>query len=50
LNTTRPGYVDPQAWQAMATFMQSQGLLSGKALSGQSLSDQYLPPALPATP
>lgn len=39
---SKPGYIDPQAWQQMATFMQNQGLLSGPVTASQSYSDNYL--------
>lgn len=40
---TRPGYIDPQAWQQMAAFMQQQGLLAGSVNVAQSFSNSYLP-------
>lgn len=40
---TKPGYIDPQAWQQMATFMQNQGLLSGSITVSQTYSNSYLP-------
>ena len=39
----KPGYIDPQAWQQMATFMQDQGLLAGSVNVAQSFSNSYLP-------
>ena len=43
INTSQPGYIDPQAWQGMASFMQSQGLLSAAAQLTGSYSNAYLP-------
>lgn len=37
------GYVDPQAWQSMATFLQQQGLLSGPVDASKALNNNYLP-------
>jgi NitT/TauT family transport system substrate-binding protein len=39
----KPGYIDPQAWQQMVSFMQSQGLLAGPVSASTSYSDSYLP-------
>lgn len=50
MNASQPGYIDPQAWQAMAMFMQTQGLLSSGVPISQTYSDQYLPSSLAATP
>jgi NitT/TauT family transport system substrate-binding protein len=42
---TQPGYNDPQAWQSMATFLQSQGQLGGSVSASASFSNAYLPQA-----
>jgi NitT/TauT family transport system substrate-binding protein len=39
------GYTDPQVWQSMASFLQSQGQLGGTVNAGTSLSNAYLPQA-----
>lgn len=41
--TGKPGYVDPQAWQSMATFLQQQGQLSGPVDASKAFSNNYLP-------
>lgn len=42
-NSAHPGYNDPAAWQAMATFLQANGQLSGSVDASQSFSNDYLP-------
>lgn len=44
-NASKPGYTDPAQWQAMATFMQQSGQLSGQDDASKSLSNAYLPSA-----
>jgi NitT/TauT family transport system substrate-binding protein len=39
----RPGAVDPQAWQAMATFLQAQGQLAGPVDASKAFTNAYLP-------
>lgn len=38
-----PGYNDPQAWQAMLTFLKSQGQLAGPVDASKAFSNDYLP-------
>ncbi|HEX8981350.1 MAG TPA: ABC transporter substrate-binding protein [Ktedonobacterales bacterium] len=44
-NASKPGYTDPTQWQAMATFLQQSGQLSGQTDASKSLSNAYLPSA-----
>lgn len=37
------GYIDPQQWQSMATFLQQQGQLSGPVDASKAFSNSYLP-------
>jgi len=39
----KPGNIDPQAWEQMAAFMRTQGLLAGPVTVAQTFSDNYLP-------
>ena len=39
----KPGSIDPQAWQQMATFMRDQGMLAGPVDATQAFSNSYLP-------
>jgi len=39
----KPGYNDPNAWQSMAGFLQSVGLVSGQVNEKQAYSNSYLP-------
>lgn len=41
--TGKLGYIDPQQWQSMATFLQQQGLLSGPVDASKAFSNSYLP-------
>jgi NitT/TauT family transport system substrate-binding protein len=39
----KPGYSDPEAWQSMASFLQSQGQLASSVDVSQAYSNAYLP-------
>lgn len=41
----RPGYSDPETWQAMATFMHSTGLVRRPVSAAGAFTNAYLPPA-----
>jgi NitT/TauT family transport system substrate-binding protein len=41
--TGKAGYNDPSAWQAMAGFLQAQGLLAGSVDATKAYSNDYLP-------
>ena len=43
----QPGRSDPQAWQAMATFLQQAGLLSGQVDVSKAFTNAYIPSATP---
>ncbi len=40
---SKPGYNDPAAWQSMATFLASAGLMKGAVDAKQLYSNDYLP-------
>jgi NitT/TauT family transport system substrate-binding protein len=40
---SKPGYNDPAAWQSMATFLASAGLMHGAVDATQLYSNDYLP-------
>jgi NitT/TauT family transport system substrate-binding protein len=42
-NSAHPGYNDPAAWQAMASFLQASGQLNGAVDVTQAYSNDYLP-------
>jgi NitT/TauT family transport system substrate-binding protein len=41
--TSKPGYNDPQTWQAMESFLQAQGQLAGPVDPTAAYSNAYLP-------
>ncbi|MEO7001878.1 MAG: ABC transporter substrate-binding protein [Ktedonobacterales bacterium] len=43
INVTQPGYNNPSTWQAMASFLQKSGQLSGSVDATQVYSNAYLP-------
>jgi len=42
-STGKPGYNDPQTWQAMESFLQAQGQLAGPVDAKAAYSNAYLP-------
>lgn len=42
-NSAHPGYNDPATWQAMSSFLQSNGQLSAPTDATQAFSNDYLP-------